>query len=306
MKRINKIIYRWVLLSLAISIAVLAIVAGYTVGIVSKNDVIAQIDVNIGSAELYLKKNQDAAELLTEELKEDYAAKTRTVAMLLSQETSFISDDQTLEELRVTVNADRIGVSDINGSIIASTDLSGEGDAIREEFKKHLSEKVYTDVLFLLESDTPMIVAASSLDSGNGMVQITFPAENTVSLLQEADLSNVASDIPLYSSGTTAILDADTMEYISCTDTSKIGDKISYDEALFEKSKGRFDVKDADGETAMLRYQTSGDYMILAVVPYSDIYHERNVVMEWVIIGGIFFLIVTALSLRMALLQQKK
>ena len=179
-------LYRSVILCVAICIAVLACSAGYTVGVVGMNNVIAQIDVNIGSIEAYLEKNQNATELLTEEFKEDYSAKTRTIAMLLSQDSSFITDDRTLEELRVTVNADMISISDHEGNVIASTDPSGAGNSIREEFRSHLTDDVYTDVLFLLDSDTPTIVAASSLDGGNGLVQITFSADSVVSLLQDA------------------------------------------------------------------------------------------------------------------------
>ena len=51
-------LYRWVLLSLAVTIAILTVAAGYTVGIVSQNSVIAQIDMNIGSIEAYLEKKQ--------------------------------------------------------------------------------------------------------------------------------------------------------------------------------------------------------------------------------------------------------
>ena len=215
-------LYRSVILCVAICIAVLACSAGYTVGVVGMNNVIAQIDVNIGSIEAYLEKNQNATELLTEEFKEDYSAKTRTIAMLLSQDSSFITDDRTLEELRVTVNADMISISDHEGNVIASTDPSGAGNSIREEFRSHLTDDVYTDVLFLLDSDTPTIVAASSLDGGNGLVQITFSADSVVSLLQDADWANIASDMPLYSSGTTAILETDTLKYISCTNAERL------------------------------------------------------------------------------------
>ena len=142
------------MLSMAVCIAVLAIAAGYTVGVVSQNNVIAQIDVNIGSIETYLEKNHNATQLLTDEFKEDYSAKTRTIAMLLAQDSSFITDDRTLEELRVTVNADMISVADADGNVVASTDPSGAGTSIREEFRSHLEEDVYTDALFLLDSDT--------------------------------------------------------------------------------------------------------------------------------------------------------
>ncbi len=298
--------YRWVLLSLIVAILLLVIVANYTVGIVSKNDVVAQIDVNLATAEDYLSKNEDAANLLFAEYEEDYIAKTRTVAMLLQQEETTEVDEQMLEELRVTVNADRISISDSEGNITASTDLSSEGDTIRTEFQSHLSETVYTDVLFLLESDTPMIVAASTLDNGNGLVQITYPAETVVELLQEADLANFASDVPLYTEGMTALLDADTLCYISCTDTSLIGEAVAYDASLLSEKKGRFDVVDADGEKVMVKYAVVGDYMMLATVPYSTIYHMRNVVVGWLIGGGLGLLLVTTLALRMALIRKNR
>lgn len=289
---------------MAVCIAVLAVAAGYTVGVVSQNAVIAQIDVNIGSVEAYLEKNQNATELLTEEFKEDYSAKTRTIAMLLEQDSTFITDDHTLEELRVTVNADMLSVADADGNVVASTDPSGAGSSIREEFRSHLQDDVYTDVLFLLDSDTPTIVAASSLDGGHGMVQITFSADSAVSLLKDADWANIAADMPLYSSGTTAILEADTMKYISCTDSSLIGTDATYSAEDMKRNKGNFDHKNADGKTEMVHYQTSGDYVILATVPYSDIYHMRNVVVGWVIGGGVGLLFVTCLALRMQLLRQ--
>lgn len=298
--------YRFVLVCLTISVLVLSLAASYTVGIVSQNSVVKQIDNNIGSVEVYLEKNQNATTLLTEEFKEEYSAKTRTIAMLLAQENSFITDDRTLEELRVTVNADMISVADADGSVVASTDPSGEGTTIREEFQAHLSETVYTDVLFLLESDEPTIVAASSLDGGHGMVQITFPADSMVSILQDADLANTAADMPLYSSGITAILDADTLEYISCTDAELIGQKAPYQTSQLTKKKGRFNIESEDGKKEMLHYQTSGDYIILATVPYSDINHMRNVVVGWIVVGGVIMLTVCCMALRMQLLRQEK
>ncbi len=295
---------RLTLISLTVAIIVLALTAGYTVGVVSKNDVIARIDTNIGSMETYLEKNHDAAELLTEQFKDEYAAKTRTIALLLAQDVSFITDDRTLEELRVTVNAERISVADKDGSIIASTDPSSEGNTVREEFRSHLSEKVYTDVLFLLDSDEPVIAAASSLEYG--MVQITFSEESVVSLLQEADIANTAQDMPLYSSGTTAVIGVDNFTYISCTDGDKIGTKLEYDTDMFRKNKGKFDVRSDEGEKQMLHYQISGDYIIMAVVPYDDINHMRNVVVSWILCGGAIMLVVVCLALRMQFLKTEK
>lgn len=296
--------YWRVIVCMLASIAALSAVAGYTVGVVSVNNVIADIDRNIGSVDTYLEKNEDATTLLFDEFQEEYTAKTRTIALLLSQDASFAVDDRTLEELRVTVNADRISVIDRAGNVTVSTDPSGEGATVREEFRAHLSDTVYTDVLFLLESDTPTIVAASSLENGEGLVQITFSADSAVSLLQEADLANVAIDMPLYVSGTTSILDADTLEYISCTDSSKIGTTATYDKSTnLSKNKGRFDFLDDEGNRQMLHYQLCGDYIVIATVPYSDIYYMRNVLVWWLICGGLLLTLITGLSLRMKLLK---
>lgn len=71
--------YRWVLLSMLVTILVLAAAAGYTIGVVSKNQAVSQIDVNIGSVEAYLQKNENQASQLTEELKEDYISKTHSL-----------------------------------------------------------------------------------------------------------------------------------------------------------------------------------------------------------------------------------
>jgi hypothetical protein len=295
-----------VLCCLILTILVLVIIAGYTVGIVSRNSVIAQIDSNMASMTSYLEKNEDATEQIMEELKEDYSAKTRTIAMLLGQDNSFITDDRTLEELRVTVNAERISVADTDGSIVASTDPSGEGTSVRDEFCSHLTEDVYTDVLFLLDSDTPIIVSASSLDGGNGLVQITFSADSVVSILQDADLSNAAANVPLYAAGTTAVLDTETLEYISCTDTDLIDTVAQYDSASLHNKKVTLDIRDAENNKIMVHSQTSGDYIILAVVPYSEMYHMRNIVVGWVACGGALMLLITCLALRMSLLQEKK
>lgn len=295
---------RLVLIPLTIAIVLLALAARYTVGIVSQNTVIAQIDANIGTMEAYLTKNENAAQRITEEFQAEYAAKTRTVALLLERDDTFLTDDRTLEELRVTVNAERISVADRQGNITASTDPSGEGATLREEFRQHLSDKVYTDTRFLLEADKPVIVAASSLHGG--MVQITFPAQSVVSLLQDADLANAAKDMPLYSAGLTAVIDAEDLTYISCTDTSRIGTKLEYGSERIQKKKGRFHVKNEESQWQMVHYHTSGDYMMMAIVPHAEIYHMRNVVTGWICGGGAALLVIVLLSLRMQYLREEK
>jgi len=304
-KQIRKL-YAWILICLCLTNFVMILVARYTIGIVSKNNVIASIDQNIASAESYLEKNENSASLLMKEFEDEYATKARTAAMFLEQcDADDYLEEQTLEELRVIEDAERISVADADGDIIASSNLSEEGDTLREEFQSHLSDNVYTKVLFLLEDDTPIVVAASSLGSQSCMIQIIFSADMLVSLLKDADLSGFADDIPLYPFGTTALLDAETLEYISCTDASLIGETVVYDENKFKKNKNCFDVITDEGK-AMVKYQKSGDYIILITIPYSDIYQTRNTVIGWLIGCSIVCLCIMALTIRMVILQENK
>lgn len=299
--------YRWVLLSMTIGLLALVLIAWYTLGIINKNNVIAQIDENMTTAETYVENDEDSTELLLEEFEEDYSAKTRTVAMFLSQDDTDPTDEQTLEELRVAVDAERIGVSDTEGNIIASTDLSSEDDTVRDEFVSHVTDSVYTDVTLLLDEDTPLIIAASSLETGSGgLVQIVFSGETANTLLNDVDIANFADDIPLYTSGTTALLDADSFTYISCTEDSYVGETISYDTDEFSQNKGRFDAEDEDGNKVLVKYQYTSDYIMVVSIPYETIYYTRNMVMGWAGIGGLLLILIAVLSLRMGLLHQNK
>lgn len=65
---------------------------------------------------------------MMEDLRNEYASKTRVVAMLLEEQKDWSSENETiLEELRVVIDADQISVSNETGILIASTDFSSTG-----------------------------------------------------------------------------------------------------------------------------------------------------------------------------------
>lgn len=291
--------FRIVLFSLFCTLVVICVVASYSISIVSVNHVIEHIDENIGTTSNFLNQNGTRYDDLLSDFKEDYSSKTRMIAMILAKDDSYLEDDRTLEELRVTVGAELITVVDGTGEILASTDPSSEENNILDQFLGHLQSNVYTDVKIDTEAEKPVITAASSLDNGNGLVQIVYDGTSAASILEEARIINVSKNIPLYTSGISALLDRDSLKYISCSETDKIGTKCTYDAEKLSEKKGKFDVELEDGSRAMAHYQISGDYIVLAVVPYSEIYHARNLVLGWTISGGVLIMLVTLLGLRM-------
>lgn len=305
MKRFFRM-YCWVLCSFFLATVLLTVAAGYTMRVVCFNSAIAEIDRNISRAEGYLSENENSAALLMEEFEAEYTTKVRTTAMLIDEVGIGDGEQQQLEEIRVAVDATRLDVSDEDGNIIARTGSPDDGNALREEFQGHVQDAVYTDVIFELDEDTPIISAASTLTRGLGLVQLIFQGNTAVTLLKEQGLSNFAADVPLYTDGVTSLLNRETLEYVSCSDDEKVGTTCSYSKDRFKNTYGRFQDENDDGQAVLVKYQCSGDYIILAEVTYHTIYHDRNLVVYWLSFGSFFLLCVTALALRMALLRQKR
>ena len=120
--------YRFVFLCMLIAVVGLCLVAGYSVRVLDQNQVIQQVDTNMEAAKVRLDRDAEASATMMEDLRNEYASKTRVVAMLLEEQKDWSSENETiLEELRVVIDADQISVSNETGILIASTDFSSTG-----------------------------------------------------------------------------------------------------------------------------------------------------------------------------------
>lgn len=298
MRRLFKL-YRYILICMVLATLVLSFVAWYTVGVVELHGAIDEIDANISDMADTIDQNAENKTMLETELTDDYKSKTRVLAMLLdSSLTEESIDDKTLEELRVGIGADLVSVSDAQGHIILSTDLSSAGTTIAEPFLNHIHEIVYTDVGFRLEDAKPVIQAASTLGNGHGMVQVSYSASTVQALLQKTEIQNLAADMPLYGQGSTAIVDLNTMCFLSHTDPDKINQTSVFNSNNFQKKKGRIDTE-IDGTRQMVRYQVHDEQVLMAMIPFSELYQERNTVVGWMLGGGAVLLVITVLAMRM-------
>ena len=300
MKRLLKI-YRFILICLLITIVLISAFSCYSVSIIDKNNTIRQIDINMKLATTYLDQNVESTNLILDELIEDCKAKTRTASLLLSDKAV---DEKALEEIRVAVNADIVSISDTKGNIIDSTDLSSAGNKVHDIFLEHISQSVFTEAVSTEINEVPVIISASTLSNHNGLLQIVYSSDVISHISKELNFTSFAEDMQLYDYGITALIDKETGNYISHTDSSEIG-KICPLNNKFTKSKGRFDLE-YNEQKCMARYQVYEDYIIAVVVPYENIHVTCYIVFKWVIASGICFLIVLILSMRMGYIHMKR
>ena len=272
--------YRFVFLCMLIVVVGLCLVAGYSVRVLDQNQVIQQVDTNMEAAKVRLDRDAEASATMMEDLRNEYASKTRVVAMLLEEQKDWSSENETiLEELRVVIDADQISVSNETGILIASTDFSSTGKRAYRAFLSHTTDPVFTDVVFTMQNDKPMILAASALGSGKGLIQVQYPAESMLTQSQENDVSAIVVE--------------------------RCGTDSDYDESLFSGKKGKVDLL-RQHQRYMIRYQTHENYILLVDIPYREMDNARGMVIKWVFASGLILLLVATLSMRMGYFYLKK
>lgn len=297
--------YYFIFICMLATIIVLCFVAGYSVRVLDQNCVTQQVDVNMEAAKVRLDRDAEESASLMEDLRNEYASQTRVVAMLLEEQTDLSENETILEELRVVIDAEQISVSNETGILIASTDFSSTGKRVQSSFLSHATDSVFTDVLFTMQNDEPMIIAASALGTGKGLVQVQYSAESILAQSQEMEISAIVADMPFYDAGISAIIDAETGKYVSHTQSERCGTDSEYDMDLFFAKKGKFDLMQQH-QRYFIRYQTHDDYILLFSIPYQQMNNARGMVLNWVIATGLILLLVAGLSMRMGCLYLQK
>ena len=156
-----------------------------------------------------------------------------------------------------------------------------------------------------MQNDKPMILAASALGSGKGLIQVQYPAESMLTQSQENDVSAIVADMPFSDMGISAIIDTNTGKYVSHTQVERCGTDSDYDESLFSGKKGKVDLL-RQHQRYMIRYQTHENYILLVDIPYREMDNARGMVIKWVFASGLILLLVATLSMRMGYFYLKK
>ncbi|MDE6021583.1 MAG: hypothetical protein K2H01_11385 [Ruminococcus sp.] len=298
-KIILKRAYSFIFITMVVAYVLMCVLAVYAVSVLDRNDVVRQIDKNVNSITTYLEHGSNAEELIEKKFLDEYCTKTRVISVMISDAETLEENESTLEEIRVAVDAEEVSVFTNDGDVIATTATYGGYIDIDPVFREHMGQNNYNDAILNSEADVPYIAAAAQLSDKKHMLQIKYDAKSLMMLMDNSSIDSVSRNFPLYSDGDTVLIDAKSFTYVSHTDKKKIGMTCSIDPESFHRNKSKFD-ENISGKTVMVRYHKYDNYIIAAIVPYSDIFGASYAVLGWMIGGGVVILTVTALAMRMA------
>ena len=288
--------YRAMILTSLICTLIMGFLVYYSIGVVDRASYKSEASQRLNDICITLENNSRETSEVMEQVYEDYKSKTRVVAMMLSKTPEIMTDESSLEELRMAVGANIISVSDKSGEIQFSTDLSSDKKSICSEFSEDVGNRVFADILVRTSNgETTIIAGASRLDED--------------ALDELADYTNITSYItssPLFVSGCTAIIDKTTYRYVSHTNKLLSGSAVQFPKKKFIGEKGWFK-SEYGGSDAMIVYRFSNDdTIVIGIVPYSEIYGRRNSIIKWTLLICVILTITIILSVRQRVLTENQ
>ncbi len=276
---------------------VISSLAFYATGVIDRSAARALIGERLEIVCDALDSKMETSRKLTEEIYNNYRSRARVVSMMLSKNRSIISDESSLEELRVAIGADVISISDESGKIKYSSDMSSEEISVLEEFMPAIDNKVFSEAVISEAAGKNVVVTGSSRLDEAGVIQIRFSVEEYQQQLDMSKLSTAVTSIPIMRGGHLAVIDEETYTFISHTDSYLDGSAVQFPREEFSEESGWFSSV-YEGKKVMVKYQKHDNMIALGIVPYTEVYKRRNAVTKWVIFSMSALSGITLLSMR--------
>lgn len=302
----KKFPYLLMTICMAVASAVCTFVSYYSVGVVQRANVKYSIDERIDKMISKIEWGYEKEKESRQKICENYKSRARMTALMVFQNNLNLSDENTLEQLRIAINADEISISDSRGIIEYSTTYY-KGEYVQQEFLENISDKNYTDAVITKNSDNEdeIIVATSRMDK-SGIIQLLFNAENIEQSTGVFNISDVASGYTVFDSGCMAVIDLNSYTYLSHTNDGFTGKIVQIPAEEFNGNNFTF-YSYYKGEKSIVRYKFyNDDKIILGIVPLSNVYSWRNAVTAWVAIISIILSIVAFLAMRKYIIDENK
>lgn len=277
--------YRDALLAPILITLLLTGLAWYAVGVLDRHACDAIAEVRFDRMAQLHDECEAEQQMLINEVQEDYRTRARIIAMMLSSSPSMLTDETSLEELRLVAGGDIVSVSDEAGVIRYSTDGNCIGTKVDSAFTPGLQEKNFAEIRMPdPEADaTALLVGASRMDA-DGIIQIAFMPEDLSKMLRAADISSITANSVFLESGTISILNS-AMRYQSHTDPSLTGSLAPFQADRFKAETGSFTAKPY-GRSARVIYRVRDDHIFVCTLPQKEVYRRRNTLTLWMLALG--------------------
>ncbi len=277
--------------------ALTILIAFYSVGVVEKNNASQAADNHITDILNKIDENKNEYDRIIKQLRSEYESKAKTVSVIIAQTPKTITEDMTIEELRIAIGADMISLSDTNGTIVFSTSPNSDSKKINDQFNDGLNTKNYSDTLITSSDDIYVFEVAVSRRDSNGLAIFTFTNSAFNGALNYSELANAASINTSYPSGSSAILDMNSLRYLShtnhlLTDTlcpvpakKFTGEKFSFSYTIY-------------GKSSLIYYRIHEDKIVMDIMPKNEVYAKRNFLLIWTLVSSSLILVTVLLSIR--------
>ncbi|MGN1411980.1 MAG: hypothetical protein ACI4WH_05675 [Oscillospiraceae bacterium] len=295
--------YKGIIIPLIVTTIITGLFAFYCSGVVDFNIYKDIIDVRLQKIVERLSQDSEERQTLQDEIVSDCEEKAQMVSMLISQSSSELSYELSLEEIRIILNADEITIGNSTGNVEYSTSTYNPNDTIIKEFIPYTNDKTF--IKSLSDSSGRIVTGVARLDD-DGIIQLTFSSEAMSKMLKSTEVSNVTSEYPLLQNGFTAIINSDTYTYLSHTDISLVGTPSQLPREKFnlnDENGGFF--YSVGGTKSYIRYLIYDDNIIVGVVPSSEIYRLRNSLLGWTVFSGLILTLISVLCNRFILIKNK-
>lgn len=304
----RKKIYRAVAVATIIACAAMAFLSWYAIGVIAKSNTEDMLECRVNQIVEAIDKWQLEYDSINERIYSEYKSKARALALLFSQNPEIMYEETKFEEIRVITGAEVICITNSNDEIEFTTGSANGEQKIYKEFFSAKTDTVFSEVILDTEFEKPKVIAGCSRLDEIGIIQIEFSPENIESILELSDLSKMFNDIPIMQNGCIALINKETMNYISHTNESMTGKPSGFS---LENDFNSFDDDPnfncgINGEEVMLQYADTPKGIVIGYVPYCEIYETRDDTIKWVIAAAMVISIVVTLTVRNKILRINK
>ncbi|MBQ3566113.1 MAG: hypothetical protein IJA12_02925 [Oscillospiraceae bacterium] len=302
----RKKIYRAVTAATSAACLVMAFFSWYVVGVVEKDNIkeILESRVEYISETLYKKEIQYKS--VSDTISDEYKSRARALAVMLSENPDIIQDELQLEELRMMIGAEAISFYDENMHLEISTGSFYDESTFTDIFSAGTTNKLFSSAEIDVSGDIPRIIVGCSRLDKSGVIQLEYISENVETLLKMMNISDIFAGVPILRSGSVALIDNETMNYIAHTDENMIGKPSHFNlhEDFFGK-EAFFDCE-INGEDVLLHFDFCNNQLVIGYIPYSEIYATRNDIILWVVSAAVIISGVVMLTIRSKILHISK
>lgn len=294
--------YIFMILCMLISSFICTFLSYYSTGVVERSQARRIIDDRLDMMSEKIEEGYNQAAVIKNQVCENYEYRAKMIALMISQSTSSISDENSLEEMRIAINADEINITDSSGMIEYSTSYH-QGSYAEQIFIDNMSDRNFTKAIITEDEGSEKIIIGTARVDKTGIIQITFTTDNIEQLVSYFDISKVTSEYPLLNSGCMAVIDRKSYTYLSHTDSALTDTAVQIPAEKFNGEKYNF-YSYYNGNKVFIRYRIYDDKIIFGMLPADEIYSSRNMVTAWVAVISLILSGISCLVLRKHIIDE--